>query len=259
MFVYITLAVAYIALFWTTGLRFMREIFTRTSFYRNAEENWSFKGIVAFCLIMTVFLTSIALGPATYLIVERRSRRERARIRAESQERQRLIDEQVARRAVENKRRSPLREKWLSENALRLFYNVMDGITVVMTPASYEIAEKWTQRQKLDGDWENDFLLSPTNSQAIELLFVTKEGLDKVTAATREFHRYKVAGKRSVLQDLVEKHRITLERKENIFVPFTSERFFTFRDQTAFLPDATSINLETALVTSQIPVELREI
>ncbi len=186
-------------------------------------------------------------------------RREEAQREAERQARMERDEEYSRKRRKENLRREEARAEWLKTNKLRLHINAKHGITAVMTPESAEKLAARTARDVLNGYWQRNDLFCPTDASAPIFLFLTKQGEERVARAISADSPYKKMGMLADLHDLVGKYQIELVPDPRVFVPFLDEASIKFERQRELFVDGASMSMDTHLILSQFPPELRPI
>ena len=152
--------------------------------------------------------------------------------------------------------RRKLKKQWLAENPITLYYNTVNGITVVMTEAMYEANMITTKRHRRNAMWDKNVLMPNTDA----FLFVDANGFEmfKCNSGTNTSdpieHRH-VSGWLTSLDDLVEFYKITLEQKPEIFVPFVNQSVLPFAHHLYRRHGVESYELE--LVVGQAPKEMQ--
>lgn len=201
---------------------------------------------------LLIYVGCFLIAPLLARRLEREDfKREQQRIREENerQEREYAEYERI------NAEREKLREEWLKNNPITLYYNTVSGITVVMTPTIYkanQVSTKWHRRNAM---WDKNVLMP--NSAAF--LFIDANGcelfLRNSGTGTSDPIRYNyVSGWLTALDELVERYGITLEQKPEIFVPFVNTSVLPF-DEHKFNRHTVG-RYEYELVVNQTPPEL---
>lgn len=234
------LVVLYVVVYFNTIRRYYSELF----YLRSVGGR-----VIRWIVFVSLFLI------APYLRRKLKKQDEKAeneRNREESAKRKRAAEEW--RNA--NAKRKKLREAWLAENPITLYYNTVSGITVVMTQAMYEANMVATKRHRRNAMWDKNVLVP--NPEAF--LFVDANGLEmfKRNAGTKTsdpiWYNY-VSGWLTSLDDMVERYKITLEQKAEIFVPFVNQSVLPFADHQYRRRGVASY--EHALVVKQAPEEMQ--
>jgi hypothetical protein len=175
-----------------------------------------------------------------------------ARQRKLEQTRQRM--EEVGRM---NERLQQERLEWAKKNPPKLYFNRVDGIIAVMTPAAYQRCKDETSLAIIDEKWPDNGTLMPSHEVN---LFVNKSGLELFnknfgTRAAME-NRY-LSGWASDYHGLLLKYGVVVEHKSDIFVPYVNESVAQFQDQR--YQAHYSHNYELNLIFTQMPEHLMTI
>ncbi len=147
------------------------------------------------------------------------------------------------------------REAWLQNNPVTLYYNTVDGITVVTTPRMYahmQLATAWYRRNAM---WDKTVLMP---DPAVHL-FVDKKGFENVaknypTKPADPVTCGQVSGWLTTLDELVARYRISMEQKLDLFVPCVNESVLPFSEH-VITTRARGKYVED-LVRNQAPLEL---
>jgi hypothetical protein len=230
------LVVLYVALYFYTVRRYHSELF-----YLGSGGGRVVRGIV----FVGLFLIAPYLR---HKLKKQDEQMENERIQEESAEREHKAE--AWRNA--NAERKKLREAWFAENPITLYYNTVNGITVVMTQAMYEANLVTTKRHRRNAMWDKNVLVPNTEA----FLFVDANGLEifKRNAGTNTSdpigYNY-VSGWLTSLDDMVERYKITLEQKVEIFVPLVNQSVLPFAEHQYRRHDVE--HYEYQLVVKQAP------
>src|SRR3989344_1451448 len=171
---------------------------------------------------------------ATYLLLFALAPLVRYRLRKldeqmeEEKQTQRRLREKVEREQClqENIQRAEARKLWLAENPLKLYCKTVSGITAVVRPSEYEAGQVQTHKARRNEQWTEEHVLLPINNT---FLFVNKKGATLFGTSFRTGYPLDyLCGWLSDLDDLVKEYGITLETKEDIFVPYVNEALLPF-------------------------------
>jgi hypothetical protein len=215
---------------------------------------------------MCVLIILVVIG---FLVIKRR-RRSIAREKARTEREWQLHQEQ----AVANKQQQDHADRVRKQQNLdrengrlalilegftiELFYNTIEGITTVMTPAQYAAQIEATRLARLDGLWTHENLLLPTKNAFV---FYTEEGLGRIrhNMSVSNAHEYGfVSGPMSHLAKLVEHYQIKAARKEDIFVHYANLTLLDKRSQELLRSNQAGW-YKDHLIYSQFPKELQPI
>ncbi len=124
------------------------------------------------------------------------------------------------------------RKRFFAETPKKVYFNTIAGVTAVLPPLIYDVTQEVTERARIDGRWNSPNVLMP---HANTSLFVTEQGRTRVQESSKGTGH--IAGNLSDLRVAEKEYTITLEKKEDIFVPWISEGLLTFDAQAEQLND----------------------
>ncbi len=214
---------------------------------------FSWFGFLVLLLLPWCMITLTA--PIFWVVLVFVDAKEKKRIKEEEQVR---LEEERAERdrvAQENHLRAENRMVWFFKNKPTLYYNTIDGITVVLRPAAYAAAQEVTKRNRRDGLWEKDNVLRPAPET---IVFATKQGRDLISVNASSSAQ-KVAGWISDLDEIVAAYGAELVRKEDIFVPWINATLISFAEQEDVLSAWTIEQARCELLDKQAPEILQPV
>ncbi len=185
---------------------------------------------------------------------------EEARIRRREEKAQALQRAFEVRRkadADENARREPLREEWIKQNETVLYRKVMNGLTVIMTPAAYDACVERTEEARCNGLWEAPNTLMPSRDAFV---FFNKTGRELIcqNVRTSDPIHYSYASEWvGRLLRMKKDFNLRFEDKEEIFVPYFSEVYVPWSEQRKN-NDVAHLYI-SRLVYAQMPEEIRPV
>ena len=238
-------AVLYVWGFTSTVRRFYREVVSIRSVGRRVERLH-----LSFLHRWATYLLLFALAPLVRYRLKKLD--EQAEEERQRQRRQRETEERE-RKLQENIRRAEARKQWLAENPLKLYCKTVAGITAVVRPSDYETCREQTRKARRNEQWNEERILMPIENT---FLFVNTKGAALFGQSYNTGVPFEhLNGWFSDLDDLVEKHGITLETKEDIFVPFVNEALLPFNHH--LLAERTNYSYQ--LTEGQAPAEMQSI
>jgi len=261
------LSLLYILVMARIVFRFRRRVIMMSHLYRkpiyDLRSRWDtprlrWIGTVLLNLkLLPVRLLLFLIAPTLWIILGYLDAKEQKRSNEEGKKYREQQQAERGRRQKENSQRAEARKQWLAKNTPRLYYNTVSGVTAVLRPADYAVAQKNTEHSRRDGFWKKDSVLLPAQETRV---FVTKESREMIDAniGSDYIGRYKVAGWISQLDDIVESG-IELVRAEDIFVPWVNETLLSFSEQAKMLNDCVHTGSRYHLVDMQAPRELQPI
>ncbi len=243
--VLLLVAVLYVWGFTSTVRRFYREVILIRSVGHRVERLH-----LSFLHRWVAYLLLFALAPLVRyrLIKLDEQAEEERRERRRQQER-----EEQEWKLQENIRRAEARKQWLAENPLKLYCKTVAGITAVVRPSEYEACQVQTRKARRNEQWTEERILMPIEST---FLFVNTKGAalySRNCGTSNPLQR--LNGWFSDLDDLVEMYNITLETKEDIFVPYLNEALLPFGQHL----DAHRENYSYQLTGGQAPPEMQPV
>ena len=203
----------YIWLFHSTVRRFYEEVFRHRleGFHPSFLHRW-----IGYILLF-------AVAPFIRYRLKKLDERMEEEKQTQRRQREKVAEEQ---RFQENTQRAEARKLWFTKNPLKLYCKTVSGITAVVRPSEYETCQVQTAKARRNEQWTEEHILLPIENTFI---FVNKKGL---VLFGNNFHTDSpldyLCGWLSDLDDLVKEYGITLEMKENIFVPYVNEALLPF-------------------------------
>jgi len=176
---------------------------------------------------------------------------EKRRIHEAEIDRQNLVIEES------NKPREQQRMDWVESNkGIKLYFNTICGITVVLNEADRAYIMKMTSDARMNELWTSDsYILSEKSA-----ILYAKSGADmlqtNIPSAKCEFD-----GWFSNLHNLRNEYSCELVHDPRIFVPFVNEGILKFQEQLAIIniPKRQKLSLFDRLLGSLAPAELQNI
>jgi hypothetical protein len=244
-------SLCYLVLFGATTTRVVKDTF-KSRGARKVRQwlgSWFPRFVFGLGLLIICIMLGYIFAPAMWVVHRRRDHNLEQDHQRQRIEKNREQAERQGNRNEENRARRVLRDQWLAENPLKLFYNTMDGVTAVLRPADYQEAARRTSYAVADGLWETEqiFVL-----QRPTYVFGTVEGQKIVRERFGTTPRLL-----SELYDLRDCHGVELVRDERIFVPAMNERMISFREQVDSVARPTYPFQQ--LVEAQAPPEMRHL
>ena len=259
--IFFAVGLAYGALSLKTVFRFWSEVFMQSPVYKAMDywliDRWDadplriIGTVISLVWVIPAFLLLFPIAPILWIILgvlDAKKWRAELECWRKYEEDRRNRDQLLFQK---NRKRRDACEAWLKENRgnLTVYYNTIGGVTAVLTPADYELAQVETARKRVNGFWskENLLILSPKT-----VVFATVQGKALISDFLLGDKNFDSCW-RAELDDL----KVKLEHRADIFVPLLNEAVILRDEQKKILRDHHG-GLRFTLLESQVPKEVTE-
>jgi hypothetical protein len=149
---------------------------------------------------------------------------------------------------AERQLQEAVRDEWLCQNTLQLYFNAIGGLIAVMTPRQYAECTRITDAQRVDGRWESQTVLVPWLPT---VLFATDSAYELCGPSMPKWVERPFLV--SHLTQLQERYNIHMVHKVDIFVPYVNEALAPFDEHKS---NSSPLSPRQLLIYPQLPSNL---
>gem|GEM_PF-5099387 len=143
---------------------------------------------------------------------------------------------------------------WLKAHPPELYWNTVDGITIVVTPQQYLANLEETQNAREDGLWDVKGINVPIREG---VAYFSKDARERIWTGLNidPILIHYCAGWPSDLKILKNDYCVELIKRTDLFVPWVNEKFLTFQEQANRFSPCKDRGRYEYLILPQVPAE----